>query len=343
MTTRAEGPLLSGSGVLSESTVVELHMSRPRVSIVIVSWNSRDLLRDCVATLLELTRTAELEIIVVDNGSTDGSQEMIKLSFPKAILIENDRNLGFARACNLGMKSAASELILLLNSDTFVKDDVVGRCAMHMMQRPDIGMLGCELRYPDGRRQHTANRALGIRQTLFERLWLYKLVPAARRPEMLLGGYWEGDREIAVDWLAGAFLLLRRELYDRSGGFDTRFFMYGEDSEWCMRLRRLGYKIVCAPQLGAVYHVGAASSDLLWTDRERLCRCYAGGIGAYRALNGSRRAKLFRLAELLGAAVRFSIYAGLARIRRTPYYREQAEFFGWLTRFYRDYRPEEWA
>ena len=82
-----------------------------------------------------------------------------------------------------------------------------------------------------------------------------------------------------MDWLAGAFMLLRTELYERSGGFDPRFFMYGEDSEWCMRLRRMGYRILYAPQLGFVYHRGATSSDVAWTERERLRRCYQGNWG----------------------------------------------------------------
>lgn len=317
--------------------------SGPTLSVIIVSWNSLDLLRDCIRSLLRYTETAELEIVVVDNASQDGTPHLIRSEFPDVLVIEQQVNVGFARGCNIGMEASSGDLLLLLNSDTFVRDDVLGRAATYLTQRSDVGMVGCELRYPDGPRQHTANRALSIRQSLLERLWLYKLAPARKRPGLLLGGYWEGSDEIVVDWLAGAFLLLRRELFERSGGFDTRFFMYGEDSEWCMRLGRLGYKIVCAPQLGVVYHLGAASSDLVWSDRERLARCYAGGLGAYEALNGRRRAVLFRWVEWLGAAVRFSLYTQLRRISREPYYREQADFYDWLTRFYRHYRPEDWV
>ena len=190
--------------------------------------------------------------------------------------------------------------------------------------------------FPEGRRQHTAARALGIRQSLLERLWLYKLLPSERRAEALLGGYWEEDREIEVDWLAGAFLLLRRELFQRSGGFDQRFFMYGEDSEWCMRLGKLGYKILYAPRVGVVYHAGAVSAHAVWTEKERLRRCYEGGLGAYSALYGRRRALLYRLAELIGVTVRGSVYRLASRVgtENADYYRRQAVFYRWLVGFY---------
>ena len=259
---------------------------RPRVSVVIASWNGAGHLCRCLESLRAHTTSAELELIVVDNASADGTREMLARSFPDARVISNLENAGFARACNQGMAAATGELLLLLNSDTYVEDDVVGRSALHLLARPHAGMLGCELRFPHGRRQHTANRRLSIRRSLVERLWLYRLLPAGRRGEYLLGGYWEGNREIEVDWLAGAFMLLRRELFGQSGGLDERFWMYGEDSEWCMRLRRMGHRILYAPAVGTVYHVGAASSDLMWTEKERLAHGYRGGIESYAALHG---------------------------------------------------------
>jgi GT2 family glycosyltransferase len=288
----------------------------------------------CVDSIHQHTGSVSFEVIVIDNASADGSAEAVVRAFPDVRVVKNMDNVGFARGCNQGMALARGAFILLLNSDAYVSDDVVGRSVVALAARPEIGMLGCELRFPDGRRQHTANRALSIRQSLLERLWLYKALPASRRGRTLLGGYWEEDEEIEVDWLAGAFMLLRRELFERTGGFDPRFFMYGEDSEWCMRLRRLGHRILYAPRLGVVYHRGASSSDVLWTDKERLRRCYAGGIEAYEALNGRRRAALFRLAELVGATVRFAVYGAAAALRPGAYYRTQAQFYRWLVAFY---------
>ena len=304
------------------------------VSVVVVAWNGRQVLARCLRSLQRCTTSVALELIVVDNASADGTPEMLAQAFPDVRLLVNAENLGFARACNRGMAAATGELVLALNSDTYVEDDVIGRAAHHLIARPQIGMLGCELRFPNGRRQHTANRRSGIRRSLVERLWLYRLLPRGRRSAWLLGDYWEEDRDIEVDWLAGAFMLLRRELFTVSGGFDERFFMYGEDSEWCARLRRMGHRILYAPSSGAVYHVGAASSDLVWSEHERLERCYRGGLECYAALYGSRRAVLFGLAELLGTTVRWTVYRVAATLRPSAYLRGQAGFYGWLARLY---------
>jgi GT2 family glycosyltransferase len=304
------------------------------VSVVVVSYNSWEHVERCLRSLLDHTTSADLELVVVDNGSSDGTVERLGTTFPSARLIANENNVGFARASNQGMAAATGDLLLLLNSDTFVEDDVIGRAAAHLLERPEIGMLACDLRFPHGRRQHIANRRLSVRRTLVERLWLYKLMPRARRAEYLLGGYWEEDREIEVDWLAGAFMLLRPELFARSGGFNERFWMYGEDSEWCMRLRRMGARILYAPRIGVVYHVGAASSDLLWTERERLARCHRGGLDAYSSVNGVALGRAYHAAELIGASVRWAVYAVAHRMRSSEYLAAQADFYGWLARFF---------
>jgi GT2 family glycosyltransferase len=270
---------------------------------------------------------------VVDNASRDRSAEMVSAEFPDVRVIRNDDNVGFARACNQGMRASHGRFILLLNSDTYVVDDVVERTRGYLASRPEIAMAGCQLRYPDGRVQHTAFRRLGIFQSLFEDLWLYKLVPASARKHLLLGGYWECDEEMEVDWLAGAFMMLRREAFEQSGGFCEGFFMYGEDSEWCLRLRKMGKRIFFNP-LGIVYHVGNVSSDLEWTERERLRRCHLGGIGAYTRLHGPVLGYFYRLTRLAGSAVRWMVYAVLSAVRPREYYRTQVGVYGRLAGFY---------
>ena len=110
--------------------------------------------------------------------------------------------------------------------------------------------------------------------------------------------------------------------------------MYGEDSEWCMRLRRMGHRILYAPAVGTVYHVGAVSSDLMWTEKERLAHCYRGGIESYAALHGRRRATLYHLVELGGATLRWAVYSAATAVRPGDYVRSQADFYRWLARFY---------
>lgn len=305
----------------------------PELSIIIVNWNTREALRNCLASVFDCTRSLALEVIIVDNASADGSVEMLKRDFPQVRVIANASNAGFAKACNQGMRAATGCLLLLLNSDTYVRDDVIARTAAYILSRPEIAMAGCRLCYPDGTVQHSAYRSLSIWRSLFEDLWLYKLVPRAKRDEILLGGYWKSDRETEVDWLAGAFLMLRREVFEAVGGFSEDFFMYGEDSEWCMRIRRTGRKIFYNP-LGIVYHIGSVSSDQEWTEKERLRLCHLGGLRAYTKANGLVLGFIYHLARLLGATARFAVYALLTGIRSSEYYRGRRQVYGWQAEFY---------
>jgi GT2 family glycosyltransferase len=291
------------------------------LSIVIVSWNTQDVLRNCLRSLEQ-------------HATSDDTPDMVKVEFPWVRLIRNDANLGFARACNQGMRLCRGELILLLNSDTYVVDDVIDRTARYLTSRPEITMTACQMRFPDGRLQHTANRALGILRSLFEDLWLYKLVPSRVRNDILLGGFWDCDREKEVDWLAGVFLMLRRSAFLESGGFCEDFFMYGEDSEWCLRLRRAGHRITLNP-LGVVYHIGSVSSDLEWSERERLRLCHLGGVDAYRLLHGRPLAYLYVAARLVGSSARCVAYTILsARRKNRAYYVHQRRAYRWLVGFY---------
>lgn len=299
----------------------------PLLSIVVVNWNTREALRRCLSSVIA-HGASDHELIVVDNASSDGSVELLAEQFAGVRVLANTSNVGFARACNQGMRAAAGRLILLLNSDTYVTDDVIDRTARYLLERPRVAMAACQLRYPDGRLQHTAFRSLGIARSLFEDLWLYKLVPRRVREDWLLGGYWDGSTEKEVDWLAGAFMMLRREVFEASRGFDEAFFMYGEDSEWCLRLRRAGHAIVYVP-LGVVYHVGSVSSDLSWDERQRLRLCHLGGFGAYDKLHGRALGTGYKLARLFGSSARWLVYSLLVAAGAGEYYRTQRRLYGW--------------
>jgi GT2 family glycosyltransferase len=306
-----------------------VHVEPRLLSIVIVSWNRAAELERCLNSVLKHTQHSPLEVIVVDNGSDDGSREVARSLAPTVRLIENERNLGAPAARNQGMAASNGELIALLDCDTFVADDVIGRATQTLFDRPDVGMLGAKLCFPDGRRQHSAHRAMSIRNSLLQNLWLYRLLPSGKRAELLLGGYYEEDREVEVDWLTGAFLIFRRELFRESGGFNPSLFP--EDSEWGIRLSRRGHRILYAPQVGVVYHTGSSS---LWGDEKQLRRYHWAGIEAYRALNGSRLAVAYRFVQLFGTAVRWIVYATAAGIRSSPYLTAQAGHYRTLVNVY---------
>lgn len=304
----------------------------PLLSIITVSWNTCETLRDCLTSVVEFTKPFEFELLVVDNASEDGTVEMVESHFPQARLIVNDSNLG-TRAFNQGMRLAKGRLILLLGSDTFVRDDVIERMAQYMLSRPEIAMTGCQLRYPDGRLQRTANRSLSIWRSLFEDLWLYKLVSDSKRDDILLGAYWAHDTEKEVDWIAGPFMMLRREVFEKVGGLSEDIFMHGDDNEWCTRIKRSGRKIFYNP-LGVVYHLGSVSSAKKWDDKQWLRLCHLGGLWVYSKFNGRLLGVIFHFARLFGTTVRFTVYSMLTAFNRDDYYRDQRRFYGWQVGFY---------
>lgn len=312
---------------------IETDSSIPTLSIVIISWNTRDILSRCLASVFEWTTPLKFEVIVVDNASDDGSVEMIRTEFPGVKVVVNESNLGTTRACNQGMRLARGELILLLGSDTFVLDDVIARMADYVLSRPEIAMAGCQLRYPDGRLQRTANRSLSVWRSLFEDLWLYKFVSESKRDDMLLGGYWAHDTEKEVDWIAGPFMMLRREVFEGTGGLSEEVFMHGDDNEWCTRIKRAGRRIFYNP-IGVVYHHGSVSSAKKWDQKEWLRLCHLGGLWVYSTTNGRVLGLAFHLARLCGTAFRFAMYSFLTALTSNDYYRYQRRFYGWLCEFY---------
>ena len=304
------------------------------VSVVIVSWNTAKETVRCVQSVIEHDPQGLLEVIVIDNNSTDDTVARLQRFDSRVRVTLNSTNEGFARGSNQGMRLARAPFIVLINSDTIVHDEVIQRSARWLEEHPAVGMVGCEVVNEAGRRTYTARRRLGVRRSLFENLWLYRLLPSRARPRALLGGYWDRDDEVRADWLVGAYICLRRSVFERSGGFDPRFFMYGEDSEWGMRLTRMGVRLIYAPRLGAVIHRGATSSEDLWTERERLRLGHKGGLQAYAILNGAAKSQLYRLAQLVGYATRWVVYGTMAILRPNEYYSSQRRMYGWLMDFY---------
>jgi GT2 family glycosyltransferase len=300
------------------------------LSIIVVSWNQPADVDRCVRSVLEHTTYRPLEVIVVDNGSTDGTAELVRNELPEARLIANEQNLGLAAARTEGMRAARGELLCLLDCDTYVTDNVIGRAAEVLLRRPEIGMIGAELCFPDGRRQRSAHRAMGIRLSLLEHLWLYRLLPRHRRGEVLLGLYWTEDREVEVDWLTGAFLMLRRQLLDQTGGPNPR--LYPDDAEWGIRLTRAGHRILYAPEVGTVYHVG--SVGVRWSGEEQQRAYHRAGIETYRELNGPLLVQCYRAAQLLGVSVRFLVYRAASALRPSEYYITQTATYRLLVDIY---------
>lgn len=276
----------------------------PLLSIVIVNWNTRERLRACLASIAAHLGQVDHEVLVVDNASADGSPSMVETEFPAVRLIRNAHNVGFGRANNQAMRLARGGHILLLNSDTELRDSSVADLLEQVRTDPSIGVAHCRLDFPDGRSQYTAYRFPRLSLALVENLGLHKLLPKQRAGNLLLGGYWEPRAARDVDWVAGAFMLIRREVFEQTAGFDESVFMYGEDLEWCYRIRDRGWRIRYYPGTSIV-HFNHVSSDIRWgSSDKRVMLCLARQLDVYAQRHGRARAATLAALGLIGALMR---------------------------------------
>ena len=231
-------------------------------AVVVVSYNTRDVLRAC---LRSVTREAPAEIVVADNGSTDGSIEMVRDEYPEVILDVESRNAGYGAAANRAIRRCRASAVLLLNSDTVLAAGSLSSLRAYMEAHPRAGIVAPRLVSTDGSLQPTCHLFPSPLITLLEYSWLGDLVgllPRARDRYLPASTH---DRARVVDWVTGAALLIRRKAFEEVGGFDERFFMYFEDVDLGYRLRKLGWETHFAP-VAEVTHVGGASTSLRFMD-----------------------------------------------------------------------------
>jgi len=234
------------------------------VSIVIVNWNTCDILRDCLASIYENNIGVKFEVIVVDNASSDGSQEMIQEQFPQAIVIANKTNRGFAAANNQGIAVSHGQYVLLLNSDTVILDDAIDKMVAFADTQSKAGMVGCRVLNPDRSLQRSCFMFPSVLNTALWVSYLFKVFPRSRffgRDRMT---WWDGDDVREVDVLTGCFMLVRREAMEQVGPMDEQFFMYFEETDWCYRFKKSGWKVMFTPNADIV-HLGGASSKKVRT------------------------------------------------------------------------------
>lgn len=228
-------------------------------SIIIVNWNTKKLLKDCLESVYEQAADMDYEIIVVDNASTDGSKEMVRSDFPDVVLVENKENRGFAAANNQGIAVAGGRYVLLLNSDTIVLDDSVAKTVAFADAHPQAGVVGCRVLNPDGTLQPTCFMFPSVLNMLLSSTYLYKLFPRSRffgRERMT---WWDRNDVREVDVVTGCFMLVRREAIEQTGLLDEQFFMYAEETDWCYRFKKNGWKVMFAPA-GEIIHYGGQSA-----------------------------------------------------------------------------------
>jgi GT2 family glycosyltransferase len=230
------------------------------LSIIIVSWNVADLLRACLRSIDENRGGLDVEVIVVDSASGDGSAAMVETEFPWVTLLACTENVGFPRGNNLGIERANGRYLLLLNPDTVVLDDALPKMVAFAQENPGIGVLGCQLLNSDGTVQSSRRRFPTLTTAFFESTWLEPIAP--RR---VLARYTVQDRpddEIQdVDWVMGACMLAPQEVVQRVGGLDEAYFMYSEELDWCRRIKDAGWRVVYFPEARVIHYVGQSSEQ----------------------------------------------------------------------------------
>jgi GT2 family glycosyltransferase len=245
------------------------------VSIVVVSYNVRDLLKQCLRSLESIRLSCQ--VIVVDNASADGSAGMVREEFPSACLIENAENRGFAAANNQGFARAQGRYVLMLNPDTAVREGAVETLVRFMDQHPQAGACGGRLYYGDGTPQHSAFAFPTLAQIVLDFFPLNWRLTNSRLNGRYPREWYARGEPFQVGHLLGADLMVRRRAVEQVGWLDEGFFIYCEEIDWCMRLRRAGWQVWCVPQAEIVHHEAQSTRQFrdqmfveLWRARFRL-------------------------------------------------------------------------
>lgn len=225
------------------------------LSIIIVNYNTRDLLKKCLKSVFGSHTNFDFEVIVVDNGSQDGSLEMLKEDFPEVRLFENGKNLGFAAANNIAIKQGKGKYILLLNSDTQLKPNTLELSIKYLNLHPDVGAMGGQVLLPDGNLDKACRRRFPNPWNSFLRLFGLKKFSDYNINLPV-------NQETEVDAVMGAYMMVRKDVIEHIGLLDEEYFMYGEDLDWCWRIKRAGYKIRYYPQ-AVIIHYKYGSSQLV--------------------------------------------------------------------------------
>jgi len=254
------------------------------LSIVLVCWNNKDYLGPCLESLYQSNLDSKFDVIAVDNGSTDGSQEMLREKYPQVKIIQNDHNVGLGKASNQGIEATTGEFILLLNNDTIVNKTALDAMVELMRKQPDAGAVGCKLLNGDGSFQS----GYGGFSTLWEEFLIAVQVGERIWPGYPLQGNSPSVR--TVGWMSSACLLVRRKTLDQVGLLDENYFIYGDETDLQYRMKKAGWKAYYIPD-ATIIHFGGRSMNR-WKRRRMV---YRGKMLFYKKNYGVLRTAILRL------------------------------------------------
>lgn len=236
---------------------------KPKLSVIILNYNTEDLLKDCLNSVKKSINNDNFETIVVDNGSDDDSVALVKKNFRWAKLIENKKNLGFAAGNNIAIREARGDYILLLNPDTVVRQGALKTVLKYLRENPKVGAATCRVELPDGSLDYSCHRGFPTPWNAFTYFsGLAKFFPKSK----LFAGYTATYKDLGkvheIDALTGAFAMVNKDAGEAVGWLDEDYFWNGEDIDFCYKLKRAGWKIVYIPDVKIIHYKGSASG--LW-------------------------------------------------------------------------------
>lgn len=228
------------------------------LSIIIPSFNTKELLYNCLKSIFNQTKEINFEVIVVDNASTDGSTDMVKKQFSQVKVIINNKNEGYAKANNIGIKAARGDNILFLNSDTVILDKAIEKSLCYLINNPKIDILGCKLLNSDKTIQPSGGYFPKLRQIFYMMFFIddlpifNKIIKPYQQSNL---GFYKNFQ--MLDWVTGAFMMIKKKVIDKIRGFDENFFMYSEEVDLCFRAKKAGFKVAFFPDAKVIHIKGS--------------------------------------------------------------------------------------
>jgi GT2 family glycosyltransferase len=297
------------------------------LSIVIVNYNTKTFLEDCLKSIFQGMDLKDKEVIIIDNNSTDGSPFWLKTEFPQVKLIENKKNLGFAKACNQGIEISSGKFIFFLNPDAYVTPDIWENIFAFMESHPQVGLGGCYIFYPDGKPQICFHKFSDLFNTMGRMFSFFRFLPRFWLTEPFFWDYPTGRIPETVDRVMGSAMVLRRTASEEVGGLDENLFMYAEEEDLCYRLKEKGWLIAPIPNT-KVYHFHQQSS--LQNIKESTFHKFRSEFLVFRKYSNKIKTILFRLIQWLGAFLRIIFWCGalIFHLREKKVAKEKIKGYG---------------
>jgi len=229
------------------------------LSIIIVNYNTKTFLKNCINSILKNTKEINYEIIVSDNNSTDGSQDMVQTQFADVIFIANNDNLGFSRANNIGYIYSQGENLLFLNSDTLILDDSLEKMNKYLKVHPEVGIVGPKIFNSKGQPTRSYMRFLDIRKLFLGSKYFRPLINTEKHK--LHFSWYDFDSIQKVPWISGACMMIKRHAFQQAGLFDEGYFLYLEDMDLCLQVTKIGYQVLYLPKAEITHYFGGSSQS----------------------------------------------------------------------------------